>query len=116
MHSDLMWTSCHVPRGTISVVRFLNPHSLDIRKLANPVRSEFTAVSRVLYAAKGQAGIGRNHPVDEHHPCFNFIDEAFALVLVIRPGAGSQPEAAVVRDRNCLVHILGAKYRSHRSK
>src|ERR1700733_12627532 len=97
----------------LSVIRFLNPHSLDIGKLTNPVRSKFPAMARMLDSAKRQARIRRNHAIDEHHPGFNFIDEAFSLMLIIRPGAGSQAEAAVVRNRNCLINILGVKYRCH---
>ena len=103
----------NVIANTLSVIRFLNPHRLDIRKLANPIRTKFPAMSRMLYTTEWQTGIGRNHAVDEDHPCFDFIDEALALMLVVRPGAGSQPEAAVIGDGNCLINILGVKYGRH---
>src|SRR5579864_2275586 len=77
-------------RPIISTPRFLNPDGLAIGKLPNPVRPKFSAMARRLHTAKRQSSIGRDHSVDENHPCFNFVNQAFTFVLVIGPGTRSQ--------------------------
>src|SRR6266567_1631500 len=93
-----------------------HPHRLGVQKLPNPHRSQLPPVPRLLHPAERNPRIGRYHLVDEHHPCFQFVDEALALLVIVRPCARSQSEAHIVGNPDRLVLILHPEDRCHWTK
>src|SRR5580700_2294904 len=87
---------------------------LDIHELADAVGRKLASMPGVFDPAERDAGIGGDHLVDEHHTAFEFVDEPFALVLVGGPGAGAEPEAAVVGQVDGFVDIFDAE--EHRDR
>src|ERR1700733_5153822 len=66
-------------------VVLLNPHRLDVAKLANPEFTQLAPVARILDAPKRQSWIGRHHAVDEHRAGLDLPDETRPLSLVLGP-------------------------------
>ncbi len=64
-----------------------------------------------FYATERDAGIGGDHFVDEDHAGFEFVDETFALAVIVSPGAGAEAEAAVVGEADGFVDIFDAEER-----
>src|SRR5438270_13980593 len=94
----------------------LNPHSLDIRELPNAVNTQFSAVPGGFDATKRNSRVRGDHLVDENHSGFEFINEPFALLVILCPCACTQAEAAVVRNPDRIIKIIHSKDRSHRSE
>src|SRR5215469_11605504 len=88
----------------------LDPHRLHVREFPNSHSSQFPSVPGPLRPSKGNPGIGSHHAVNEHHPGIELIDELLLLHGVIGPGAGSQPEPAIVGNSNGVVDVLCAKH------
>ena len=74
-------------KGAVFVF-LLNPNSLDIHKLPNPMSAQFTAVSRFVDAAEGQPGITFDQPVNKNGAAFNPVDKLFLLHFIIGPDTG----------------------------
>src|SRR5205807_5226937 len=89
--------------------RLLNPYRLGVREFPNSMSSQFSPVTRPFHSPEGYAGIGSHHTVYENHSRFQIVDEAFALILVVRPGARTQSKAAVVRDSTRVIHVCSAE-------
>src|SRR5258708_13920480 len=117
-----MWVELldHAPTRTqcsaTASLHVFNPNRLDVGELPDSVRTQFPAVARPLHSPKGNARIGRHHSVDEHHSRFQVVDEALAFFGVVRPRAGSQSKAAIVRDTDGAVTRLGSKHPSDPGK
>src|SRR5260221_17785 len=47
-------------------------------------------------APEGDAWVGGDHLVDEHHAGLKLVDEPFAFAFVGGPGAGAEAETAIV--------------------
>src|ERR1700704_4881773 len=84
----------------------LHPDGLYIRKFANPVSAQFSAISGSLHPAKRDPRIGGYHLVDKNHTRFELIDEEVLLTLIVRPRARSEAESAVVGDPNRFLGIF----------
>src|SRR6267378_1546792 len=86
-----------------------HPHRLDICELPDSPGSQLPPVARPLYPSERYPWIRSHHPVDEHHPGVQLIDEFPLLGGIIGPGAGSQPKPAVVCDSNRIANVLRAQ-------
>src|SRR5579864_5213465 len=71
-------------------------------------------MARRLDASKWNSRVRGDHLVDEHHPGLKLIDEALALLVVIRPHTRAQAEANVIGQSNRLILILYTKHGSYR--
>src|SRR6267143_6471154 len=116
-----IWSSCRTnlplpPPLRNKLGSLLNPYRFDIGELPYSMGSQFPPMPRPLHSPEWDSRIGRHHAVDEHHPRFQIIDESFALILVVCPGACSQAKSAVVRDANRIVQVLRSEHARHRSK
>src|SRR5580658_3289321 len=95
----------------------LNPDGLDIRKLADSVdAAKLAAVPGPFYAAERHTGIRHHHLVDEDHAGVDLIGEAVAFGGIVRPGACSEAETAVVGERDSAVNVFDAENAGHRAK
>src|ERR1700741_1358483 len=83
----------------------LHPHRLDICKLPDPQGSQLPPVARPLDPSERDSGIRSHHPVDEHHPGVQFIDELPLLGGIVGPGTGTQPKPTVVCDSNRIANV-----------
>ena len=88
-----------------------DPDGFDVHEFADAVGGEFASVARTFDPAERDAGIGGDHFVDEDHAGFEFIDEALALAVISRPGAGAQAEATVIGETDGFVDIFDAEQR-----
>src|SRR5258706_16115979 len=86
-----------------------HPHRFNVHKFPDSMRRELASMSGVLDSSEGYAGIEGYHLVEEDHSRLQFIDEAFGFHGIIGPSAGTQSEAAVIRDPNAFVDCLHAK-------
>src|SRR6267378_3940171 len=91
-----------------------HPHRLDICELPDSPGSQLPPVARPLYPSERYPWIRSHHPIDEHHPDVQLIDELPLLGGIISPGAGTQPKPAVIRDSNRLINVLRAKHTCNR--
>src|SRR5437660_11193687 len=109
-----------LPRRPIIRLRASNclrdPHCLGVYEFPDAYHSQFTSVTRGFHSAEGDARVRCHHLVDEHHPCFNFVDEALPLLFVIGPDARAQAEPHVVRQPDRLTRVFHPEDRSHRAK
>ena len=96
-----------------SSLAFPDPDGLDVREFPNPVDRKFAAMAGLLHAAKRKSRIGANHAVDEHHACFNLVNELLALLYVVRPCARSKAKAGVIGDPNRIIGVSRPKDASH---
>ncbi len=60
-------------------------------------------------APEGDAWVGGDHLVDEHHAGLKLVDEAFAFAFVGGPGAGAEAETAIVGEADGFVDVFHAK-------
>ena len=67
-------------------------------------------------SAERNPRIGRDHLVDEDHPCLDLVDEALALSLIVSPNAATEAEAHIIRKANRFVDVFHAKDRSDGTK
>ena len=70
----------------------------------------------MLDAAKGNAWIRSDHPIDERQPRLNLIDEQLALRRIVRPRARSKTKDGVVGYLNRFCHVFCAIERRHGAK
>src|SRR6267378_7932922 len=115
------WSSCwtnlphaHCSRNSLGCL--FDPYRLDIREFPNPVGSQFSPMPRPFHSPKGYTGIGSYHTIYENHSRFQVIDEAFALILVVRPGARPQSKPAVVRNSNRVIRVFSPEHARHRTE
>src|SRR6266481_1041208 len=94
----------------------LNPYRLDVRELTDSMGPQFSPVTGPFHSPEGHTRIGSHHAVYENHSGFQIVDEAFALILVVRPGARPQPKPAVVRDSNRVIKVRSPEHARHRTK
>src|SRR4029077_11260725 len=87
-----------------------------VDELADAMRAEFAAESRMLHAAEGEARIRLHHAVDEHGARFDAGDEFLALGGVARPGARAQAERRRIRDAHRFGDRRDAEYRGDRTE
>ena len=66
-------------------------------------------MSRLLYPAKRNPGIGSYHLVQENHSRLKFIDEALGFDWIVGPRTGTETETAVVCNLNGLIHVFDPK-------
>src|SRR3981081_4315123 len=104
----------HCSRNSLGCL--FDPYRLDIREFPNPVGSQFSPVPRPFHSPKGYTGIGSYHAIYENHSRFQVIDEAFALILVVRPGARPQSKPAVVCDSNRVIQVCSPEHARHRTE
>src|ERR1700730_10877926 len=94
----------------------LHPNRLHIREFTNTVGAEFAANAGSFHSAKRNPGVREDHLIDKHHSRFQFIDEAFLLVLIVGPRARAETEPAVIGDTNRFVRIFHAENGGYRTK
>src|SRR5271166_925517 len=94
----------------------LDPHRLRIHKLSDADRAQFTAVAGCLYSSKRHARVRGDHFVDENHARLDFVDEAFALFLIVCPDTGAETEAHVVGNADRFIDVLHPENGSYRPK
>src|ERR1700746_688822 len=105
---------CSCSTSSVTYSPLSDGDGLDVHKFADAVGGEFTSVAGVLDSAEGDAGVGSDHLVDEHHAGLEFVDEAFTLAVVGGPGARAEAEAAVVGEPDGFVDVLDAE--EHRDR
>src|SRR6266478_9490816 len=121
-----IWSSCRtklpfppllrnpfLPPYSHPLLSLFHPYRLDICELPDSQGSQLPPVARPLDPSERYPRIGSHHPVDEHHPGVQFIDEFPLLGGIIGPGTGSQPKPAVVCDSNRIANVLRPKHARH---
>src|SRR5215472_1759643 len=103
-------------RANVAVRELFDDYRFDIHELAQAPDTQFTAVSRVFHPTERQPRVRRNHTVEKHEAGVELVDKSGLFVRITGPGAGAQPEAGIVGQRNRGVEIRDPKESGDRAE
>src|SRR5205807_7429064 len=115
-HAHLSNSTRKADPSIITRLALLNPDGFDVCEFADAEGAQLAAVAGPLHATERQPRVGGYHAIDEHHAGFDLVDQAFAFLFVVGPGAGAQPKAAVISNANSVVQVFSTKHAGHRAE
>src|SRR6202165_3046999 len=103
-------------RGLLTVFCGPDPDRLDVDEFLDPVVRQLAPVAGPLDPAERQAGIRRDHAVDEDEAGFDPLRHRLGATDIPGPDVGAQPEVGVVRDAKGILRVLDADDRGDRAE
>src|SRR5271163_3470091 len=91
------------PATLRNLLLLLDPHRLNIRKLANSIRTQLTSITRAFHAPKRHPRVRGHHLIDENHSGLKLVDESILFRWDVAPCGCSEPKTSVIRDVNRFV-------------